>query len=179
MKIFRSKQAKQKEAMSQARADYDKAVDPGLSGGNQRRLQARIANRCRAHLDKTFIEGAERTATYEDAVMAALAAGQEKPLPPKARLFQIVPAFDHEVVAYLPEHYAERIFDLGRRYQRMDIDGARAVQLAQGIAEEICFELNASQTFVALQFLRDQLAQEGIDLDEEEPRADSGSADPA
>lgn len=167
MSLFDRSKSKQRDARRLAKADYETAADPEATGHHLRRLRARVAQRCRAHIDKTFIDGAERTAVYEDAVLAAIAAGSERPEQPKARLFQSVPAFDHEVIAYLPEAYAERVFDVGRRYQRMDVDAATAIKMVQGIAEEICYDLQVVSPFTALQFLRDQLAEETGEGDED------------
>jgi len=125
-----------------------------------RRIRSRVALRCKALLDKTFVEGAQRTERHEQAVIIAINEGKPQPEAPKARSFGTVPAFDHEVMAFLPQEVADRAFDLGRRYQRVEIDAKQAVDYMQALADELCATLQVDPPFEALRFLRDELAEE-------------------
>ena len=75
---------------------------------------------------------------------------------------------DHEVMAFLPQEVADRAFDLGRRYQRVEIDAKQAIDYMQALADELCTTLQVDPPFEALRFLRDEIAEEEGDGTEEE-----------
>jgi hypothetical protein len=137
-----------------------------------RRVRSRVALRCKALLDKTFVDGAQRTERHEQAVIVAINNGKPQPEAPKARSFGTVPAFDHEVMAFLPQEFADRAFDLGRRYQRVEIEAKQAIDYMQALADEVCATLQVDPPFEALRFLRDEItAEEGEeDGDEADPQ---------
>ena len=159
MALFGRSKDTQKEAMIAAKRDFEIVSDPDAPG-SVRRVRSRVALRCKALLDKTFVEGAQRTERHEQAVIVAINEGKPQPEAPKARSFGTVPAFDHEVMAFLPQEVADRAFDLGRRYQRVEIDAKQAIDYMQALADELCATLQVDPPFEALRFLRDELAEE-------------------
>lgn len=173
MALFGRSKDTQKEAMIAAKRDFETVSDPDAPG-SVRRIRSRVALRCKALLDKTFVEGAQRTERHEQAVIIAINEGKPQPEAPKARSFGTVPAFDHEVMAFLPQEVADRAFDLGRRYQRVEIDAKQAIDYMQALADELCATLQVDPPFEALRFLRDELAEEE---GEEAEDSDSGSED--
>lgn len=173
MALFGRSKDTQKEAMIAAKRDFEIASDPDAPG-SVRRIRSRVALRCKALLDKTFVDGAQRTERHEQAVIAAINNGKPQPEAPKARSFGTVPAFDHEVMAFLPQEFADRAFDLGRRYQRVEIDAKQAIDYMQALADEVCATLQVDPPFEALRFLRDEIAAEegeedGEEVDPQEP----------
>ena len=170
MALFGRSKDTQKEAMLAAKRDFETVSDPDAPG-SVRRIRSRVALRCKALLDKTFVEGAQRTERHEQAVIIAINEGKPQPEAPKARSFGTVPAFDHEVMAFLPQEVADRAFDLGRRYQRVEIDAKQAIDYMQALADELCATLQVDPPFEALRFLRDELAEE--EGEEEESAQDS------
>jgi len=171
MALFGRSKDTQKEAMVAAKRDFEIASDPDAPG-SVRRIRSRVALRCKALLDKTFVDGAQRTERHEQAVIVAINNGKPQPEAPKARAFGTVPAFDHEVMAFLPQEFADRAFDLGRRYQRVEIDAKQAIDYMQALADEVCATLQVDPPFEALRFLRDEItAEEGEgDGDEADPQ---------
>jgi hypothetical protein len=171
MALFGRSKDTQKEAMVAAKRDFEIASDPDAPG-SVRRIRSRVALRCKALLDKTFVDGAQRTERHEQAVIVAINNGKPQPEAPKARSFGTVPAFDHEVMAFLPQEFADRAFDLGRRYQRVEIDAKQAIDYMQALADEVCATLQVDPPFEALRFLRDEItAEEGEeDGDEADPQ---------
>lgn len=173
MALFGRSKDTQKEAMVAAKRDFEIASDPDAPG-SVRRIRSRVALRCKALLDKTFVDGAQRTERHEQAVIVAINNGKPQPEAPKARAFGTVPAFDHEVMAFLPQEFADRAFDLGRRYQRVEIDAKQAIDYMQALADEVCATLQVDPPFEALRFLRDEIAAEegdeaGDEADSQEP----------
>jgi hypothetical protein len=173
MPIFDTKASRIKKEMAAAKVDFDRAVDPNLAGLEARQLRRRVANRCRAHFDKTFIEGAEKYALFNEQAEMAKAKGQKPPELPEVRNFILIPALDREIFSYLPQEMAEKIFLCGRDYQSMLIDGRTAVRQMQTLADDLCNKLQVVPTFITLQFLRDELeSEEGEDDEYEDDDSD-------
>ena len=133
------------------------------TGRNARSARIRMAMLCRAHLDKTFIEGAEKTAAHEELCAQAVAAGIDKPETPIADEYQQIGALSGEKVwVYLPIEYAEMAFALGGRYQKAEIDAQKAIEAMQSLADQIFhLELRLEEPLEVMQFLRDELAGGG------------------
>ncbi|MEY5027763.1 MAG: hypothetical protein RLZ63_78 [Pseudomonadota bacterium] len=129
------------------------------AGRDARSARIRMVLLCRAHLDKSFVEGAEKTAAHEELVMQAIVGGYEKPPAPQAAEYQQVSSVSGEKVwVYLPMEYAEIAFALGGSYQRTDLTAEQAIDAMQGLANQIfSLELGIDDPFLVLQFLRDEI----------------------
>ncbi len=118
---------------------------------------------CKAHMDKSFVAGAEQMATWQAAIEWAIANGKKKPPQPEPSVFQKIKAGDNDVYVYLPEEYAHEAYFLGARYQRAEIPALTAIETMQGLADQLClYELRLSEPFQVLQFLRDELSQSPV-----------------
>lgn len=155
------------DARKTAKSEYDKACSLRGDDRKEQAYQMKIALRSRAHIDKLFIEGAESAELYNDAVLICIAEGKAKPEPPKPSIYLKIKTASGEVMSYLPEEYAEVVFRYGMRYQTMECTAAEAIQAVQQIANSVSFELKIEHPLIALQFLRDQLTEEGIDIEAE------------
>lgn len=157
----------------QAKRNFDKVTALEGDGRAARSLRIRMGLLARAHIDKTFIDGAEKMAVYQDVVMAALAAGEPLPPEPQFAAFQLLDTSGGKAVwVYLPEEYVEQVFRLGMRYQRMDITAHSAIEAVQNILDQICrFEFKLDESLVGLQFLRDELAEDTGGTDDDLPAA--------
>ena len=93
--------------------------------------------------------------------MAATAAGEEMPEPPKSNAFVKIKSVNGEIFSYLPEDKAEVIFQLGGKYQNVEIDAKTAIRRAQIIANQYAYELDLENSLVVLQFLREELEESG------------------
>lgn len=163
-----------------AKQDFDKVAELEGDGRAARSLRVRMSLLSRAHLDKTFIDGAEKMAVYQDVMMAALAAGESLPPEPSFTVFQLIDTSAGKAVwVYLPEEYVEQVFQMGMRYQRMDMTAQTAIDAVQNILDQICrFEFKLNEPLTALQFLRDELAEgdeasHGAEGDPSAPPSDS------
>jgi hypothetical protein len=146
------------DEMKRAKAAYEKVVASTSDTREARSMRLGMSLLCRAHLDKTFIAGAEKTADFQQIAAFAAAKGDPAPeMPPPSR-FQKVKSGKGEVYVYLPEQYVTQAFTLGSRYQTMQISAAQAVEEMQAIANHIShYELALEKPFQALAFLRDEL----------------------
>jgi hypothetical protein len=143
-----------------AKQDFDKVVSLKGEGRTERSLRVRMSMLTRAHLDKTFIDGAQKTADHQDLLMVALAAGKSVPEEPQHTVYQQIGTSNGKAVwAYLPDEYAELIFQLGRRYQRMEITAEQSIETAQQLLDQIVrYEFKIEEELTALQFLSDEIA---------------------
>jgi hypothetical protein len=129
-----------------------------------RSARLRMGMLCRAHLDKTFIDGAQRTALFFEKMAKATVNNSEKPEEPEFSLFQRIKSGDKEIWVYLPEEYAMETFKIGALYQKTDIDAKAAIERVQHIADQIClYELKLNTPFEALQFLRNEISDTSAD----------------
>ena len=144
-----------------AKQDFDKIVSLKGEGRTERSLRMRMSMLTRAHLDKTFIDGAQKTADHQDLLMVALAAGKSVPEEPQHTVYQQIGTSNGKAVwAYLPDEYAELIFQMGRRYQRMEITAEQSIEKAQELLDQIVrYEFKIEEQFTALQFLSDEIAR--------------------
>ena len=155
-----------------AKAEFDKACE--LSGDSReiRAFRMKIALRCRAHIDKSFIEGAEKTAVYDEACLRAVAAGREKPPPPKVTMYQRVKSASGDIITFIPEDIAGEAFKVGAKYQLTEIEATSAIDLVQNLANTLSYQLHLDDPLVALYFLREE--QNYFDVG---GRADSDSSE--
>jgi len=148
----------------QAQALFEKITASKADTREARSARIRMGLLCRAHLDKTFIDGAQKTAVYFEKVAQAIVNNTEKPEKPEFVLFQQVKAGDKEIWVYLPEEYALEAFNVGAMYQKTDIDAKAAIDRMQLIADQIClYELKLETPFEVLQFLRDEVSGASAD----------------
>ena len=146
--------------MKKAQALFDKVTSTKSDSRDARSMRIRMGLLCRAHLDKSFVTGAELTASWQELAALAIANGKDKPPMPEPSVFQKIKAGENEIYVYLPEEYAHEAFNLGARYQRAEIPAPQAIETMQGLANQIClYELRLEEPFQVLQFLRDELGQ--------------------
>ena len=148
------------DEMQKAQELFDKVTSTKSDSRDARSMRIRMGLLCRAHLDKSFVSGAEQMASWQELSAMAVANGKDKPPMPEPSVFQKVKAGENEIYVYLPEEYSHEAFNLGGRYQRAEIPALQAIETMQGLANQIClYELKLTEPFQVLQFLRDELAQ--------------------
>jgi hypothetical protein len=151
-----------------AKLAYEKisALKKEGSSRDTRSARMRMVLLCRAHLDKTFVEGAEKSVAYDVLAMQSIMAGQDKPPLPLANEFQQIPAVSGDKVwVYLPQEYADLAFSLGASYQRTDLSAQQAIDAMQALANQIfSTELGIHDNFMVLQFLRNEIDYQGTTL---------------
>ncbi len=160
------------DEMKRAKATFDKVAELKSDSRDARSARMRLGLLCRAHLDKTFVAGAEQTAAWQELAMMAIAQGNPTPEPPAASCYQKIKSGENEVFVYLPEEYANEAFALGSKYQRTELSPQQAIDAMQALANQISYyELKLEEPFQVLRFLRDEL--------EEQAQGDEGPVDHA
>ena len=156
---------------------YEKVTSMTSDSHESRNARLRMGMLIRAHIDKTFVAGAQQTAAWQEKVAQAAVDGEEKPPPPQATEYQDIKSGSKVVCVYLPLEESQAFFDMGARYQRMQLDARQAIKEAQALMDRICFQdLQLETPFEVLQFLREELQQE---MDEPAPEASDDAAAPA
>jgi hypothetical protein len=157
---FLSKPSPEDE-MKQARALFEKVAALKSDSHEARSARLRMGMLIRAHLDKTFVAGAEQTAHWQELAALAIASGEPAPELPTPSNFQKIRSGESEVFVYLPEEYVNEAFILGSKYQKTEVTAQKAIEAMQALANQICYyELRLQEPFLALSFLRDELAAE-------------------
>ncbi|OUT96719.1 MAG: hypothetical protein CBC01_07810 [Betaproteobacteria bacterium TMED41] len=159
--IFGGPSRKVLEEQKSSKADYQKAVNLKGDSKQEAGFRLRIGLRARACVDKIFIDGAEKFAAYSEMCLVAIAKDQPKPKPPEASPYPRIKTVNGEISGYLPEDLAKDIFELGGKYQNVEIDAKTAIRRAQVICNQVSYDLNLDNKIMALQFLRDELEAEG------------------
>ena len=151
------------DEMKRAVAAFEKVVSLDADTREARSLRMRMGMLCRAHLDKTFIAGAEQTAAWQELASLSIAAGKTVPELPVPSKFQKIRAGESDIYAYLPEDVVTEAFAMGARYQKMELSAQKAIEAMQALANQISYyDLRLQEPFQVLSFLRDELAaQEG------------------
>jgi hypothetical protein len=146
------------DEMKRAKAAYEKAISLTEDTREARSMKMRMGLLCRAHVDKTFVAGAELTAAWQEKAGIALANSEPIPDEPQPSRFQKIKSGESEIYVYLPEELAQDIFLIGAKYQRMQMTAQQAIDAVQGIVNQLCrYELGLEEPFQALTFLRDEL----------------------
>ncbi|MEY3611267.1 MAG: hypothetical protein RJB14_989 [Pseudomonadota bacterium] len=171
------------DEMKRAVAAYEKVTSIESDSREARSLRMRMGMLCRAHLDKTFVAGAEQTAAWQDQVSLALKAGKPMPEMPTPSKFQKIRTGDSDVYAYLPEDYVVEAFGLGVRYQKAELSAQKAIEAMQALANQISrYDLRLDEPFQALTFLREELAEqaaaEAADSEDGQSPANGSSESP-
>jgi hypothetical protein len=157
----------EKDLKNDAKKEFEKAVSLQGETRKENAYRMRLALRARAHIDKLFVEAAEKAERYNEVVMLNISEGKAAPEPPQASNFMKLMTASGEVWSYIPEEYANLVFKYGMLYQSMEVSGPKAIDKVQKISDAIGMELNLDQSLIALEFLRQQLEEEGIDVDAE------------
>jgi hypothetical protein len=155
------------DEMKRAVSAYEKVLSLKSDSHDARIVRMRMGMLCRAHLDKTFIAGAEQTALWQEQASLALMEGKPAPDLPTPSKFQKIRAGETDIYVYLPEEHVSEAFGLGARYQKMELTAPKAIEAMQALANQISYyELRLKEPFQVMTFLREELAAQ-------EPQSDA------
>ncbi|MFN3239052.1 MAG: hypothetical protein ACE37D_18630 [Pseudomonadales bacterium] len=141
-----SRKSNSEKLKAQAKADYEFAAN---SDKATRSFRVKIALRCRAHIDRAFINSAKAAEAAENDDAEADSENENE-----VTTYQLVKSADGYIYTYIPEDYAVTINQLGHEYQDGLIDTYTAITKAQVIADQISEELQLPDSFQTLSFLQ-------------------------
>lgn len=149
-----------------AKQAYDKITTSTSDSEEAKNLRRGMALLCGAHMDKTFIAGAEKTADWQQVSAFAASKGGPTPALPKAEEFQRVRSGKSDIWVYLPMKFAERAFLYGAKYQRTEMSSEQAIVYMQQLADWVTrSEIGFEQEVIVLKFLREELSQADMQAD--------------
>ena len=155
------RKAKLEKVRADAKADYLKCGVLDNSDRIHRVFTARIAQRARLNLDKIFVQGAKAEEKRQGEMAEALKSGKE--MPPRAQHdgYNQLQGVSGTVVSWVPEEYANQMFNLGADYQILEINAYRALQVAESLADKVIDDLQTTQPIQLLNLLRDSTEDKG------------------
>jgi hypothetical protein len=145
-----------------AKKAYENAIR--LSGESKavRAVKVRVAMRATHVLDEIFDEGVRSVVGFDEAVMVAVAGGDDPPPFPKATVetcYKKIQTPEGVALGFVPLKYAEGMFALGLQYQNGKISAEDAFFTAQAIGQQMANDLKLSayavQPIEPLNWLRD------------------------
>lgn len=149
----------QQDLQKRAKEAYERVVGLTADTMEARSLRRGMSLLCCAHLDKSFISGAERTADWQQMAAFAAAKGTDVPPVPKADCYQKIRSGQNDIWVYLPAEYAEGAFVCGAKYQRTELSMEGAINAMQQLADQFFrFELGLDGSLLVLKFLRQELS---------------------
>ena len=155
-----------------ARKIFEQTVAAEGDSREKRALRVRQAVRIRVVMDKIFVAGTKAWAGYEESRMIAIAGGDDVPPAPAAKeetCYQTVNTVYGQTMAYIPIEFAAKVFELGVRYQKGEVDGMVAVNSCQDIANDLGdllkLDLYAVQPILPLNFLLEHQGEVDEDVD--------------
>ena len=157
---------------STAKKIFEQTVAAEGDSREKRALRVRQAVRIRVVMDKIFVAGTKAWAGYEESRMIAIAGGDDVPPAPAAKeetCYQTVNTVNGQTMAYIPIEFAAKVFELGVRYQKGEVDGMLAVNSCQDIANDLGdllkLDLYAVQPILPLNFLLEHQGEVDEDVD--------------
>lgn len=142
-----------------AKQAFEKVTELTADTVEASRMRRGMALLCCAHLDKTFIAGAESMADWQQMAAFAVAKGEEPPPLLKADSYQKIRSGKSDMWVYLPTEYAERAFLFGAKYQRTELTTEQAITAMQQLADNLCrSDIGLGFEIVVLKFLRQELS---------------------
>ena len=150
-----------------ARKEYEKACELLDSSKQTRAYRMHAYLRARAHVDKLFVEATRQAEAYNDLLTLSVIEGTAAPEKNAGDAFIKLKTTDGEIWSFLPQEYVCKGFDLGWLYQGMVISGPKALFEIQKIVNLIGDQMHADTHLHALSFLKDQLEEEGVNVDAE------------
>ena len=139
-----------------AKADFESACAETHEDKESRANRIKIGLRCRAVIDKIFIDGAKEFEIYHEKKLQAIWEDQSPPQEPSPTNFQVIKSSQGEVVGYIPFDCAKEVYDVASDFQKKEISKEHAINLTQIIADNICSMLSLETSFNVLDFLRDE-----------------------
>ena len=146
-------------AQKRAKQAYERVVDLSADTFEAKRVRSGMAKLCCAHLDKSFVAGAERMADWQQLAFLDVAKREGPPPKLEADFYQKIPLGKTAMWAYLPAEFAQSAYLLGAKYQTTELSAEQAIAAMQQLADTLCMsKLGLGYEIVVLKFLRQEQA---------------------
>lgn len=116
---------------------------------------SRIAMRAKANLDKIFVQGARAEERRQQDLAQAVKGGKKAfPQREKHDGYNSLKGTTGIVMSWVPEEYANTMFNLGADYQIQEKSARQCIAVADQLAEKLMVELQTLQKIELLNLLR-------------------------
>ena len=153
---FKDNKKTSESEIEQAKIEFDAACSETHEDKKSRANRIKIGLRCRAVIDKIFVEGAKEFEIYHERKLQAIWEDKPAPAEPNPNNFQIIKSTQGDVVGYIPLECAKAVYDIASDFQKKDISKEHAINMTQIVADNICSMLSLETSFNVLDFLRDE-----------------------
>ena len=160
------RKSKLEKLKANAQGDFLRCKSLDVSDRYNRMFVSRIAMRARGNLDKIFVQGARAEEKRQQDFVKAMKGGK-KALPQREKHdgFNSLKGTTGLVLSWVPEEYADTMFNLGADYQIQEKSARQCIAAADQLAEKLMLELQTLQKIELLNLLR--LAITPADTNEE------------
>ena len=160
------RKSKLEKLRANAQADFLRCKQLDASDRYNRMFVARIAMRAKGNLDKIFVQGARAEEKRQQDLARSMKDGKKGfPQREKHDGYNSLKGTTGVVLSWVPEEYANTMFNLGADYQIQEKSARQCIAAADQLAEKIMAELQTLQKIELLNLLR--LAITTADTNEE------------
>ena len=148
------RKSKLEKLRANARADFLRCKELGAPDRYNRMFVSRIAMRSKTNLDKIFVQGAKAEEKRQQAIVEAVKGGKKTfPQREKHDGFNSLKGTTGIVLSWVPEDYANAMYNLGADYQVQEKNLHECVEAANKLGEKLRAELGTLQSIELLSFL--------------------------
>ena len=160
------RKSKLEKLRSNAQGDFLRCKQLDTSDRYNRMFVSRIAMRAKGNLDKIFVQGARAEEKRQQDLARSMKDGKKGfPQREKHDGYNSLKGTTGVVLSWVPEEYANTMFNLGADYQIQEKSARQCIAAADQLAEKIMAELQTLQKIELLNLLR--LAITTADTNEE------------
>ena len=160
------RKSKLEKLRANAQADFLRCKQLDPSDRYNRMFVSRIAMRAKGNLDKIFVQGARAEERRQQDLARTMKDGKKGfPQREKHDGYNSLKGTTGVVLSWVPEEYANTMFNLGADYQIQEKSARQCIAAADQLAEKIMAELQTLQKIELLNLLR--LAITTADTNEE------------
>lgn len=158
------RKSKLEKLRAQAQADFLRCKELGASDRYNRMFVSRIAMRAKTNLDKIFVQGAKAEEKRQQAIAKAVNEGKKTfPQREKHDGFNSLKGTTGIVLSWVPEDYANAMYQLGADYQVQEKNSHECVEAANKLGEKLRAELGTLQSMELLSFLKPNTSESNAD----------------
>ena len=158
------RKSKLEKLRANARADFLRCKELGAPDRYNRMFVSRIAMRSKTNLDKIFVQGAKAEEKRQEAIVDAVKEGKKTfPQREKHDGFNSLKGTTGIVLSWVPETYANAMYNLGADYQVQEKNLHECVEAAKKLGENLRAELGTLQSIELLSFLKSSTSEGNAD----------------
>lgn len=163
------RKSKLEKLRANAQSDFLRCKDLRATDRYNRMFVSRIAMRARTNLDKIFVQGAKGEEKRQQDLANAVKAGK-KTFPQRAKHdgFNSLRGTTGIVLSWVPEDYANAMYNLGADYQIQEKNAHECIEAANKLGEKLREELQTLQPIELLSFLQSNTVDSATDTQSQE-----------